>query len=108
MEKKKMTILIVAVVAIVLVAGLVAAFLVKPKEEVTGETTIEKAPLELICLVETETEAKKLADDYGVELIRYNEGVATFRTDKSYEEITKIGKEKGLTELSINDCNTVY
>ena len=106
MKKRKMTILIA--IAIVLVVGLSAAFFLRPKEASTGEKATETGTLELICLAEKEAEAKQLAEDYGIELIRYREGVATFRTDKSYEEIMKIGKEKGLTELSINDYNTVY
>ena len=106
MKKRKMNIIIVAV--IVIIAGVSAVFFFRPKEAVEGKTELGNDILELIALVENREEAEQLAADYGIELIKFAEGVATFQTDKTYETIEKIGKEKGLTELSINDWNTAF
>ena len=95
MKKRKMNIIIVAV--IVIIAGVSAVFFFRPKEAVEGKTELGNDILELIALVENREEAEQLAADY-----------ATFQTDKTYETIEKIGKEKGLTELSINDWNTAF
>lgn len=110
--KKKL--IFVIVFAAVLVLGLGAAFFLKPKEkEVQLEKNLEKNPIqqetwELICMVETKEEAEKLADAYGIELIKYNEKVAVFQTDKSAKEIIEIGKEKDLPELSANNIVELY
>ena len=103
MTKKKMTIIIV-IIAVIAVVALSAAFLLRPKEKAKIElrNVTESGLLELVGLVEGQTEAEQLAEDYGISLLECNEGVATFRTDKTYDEIIKIGEEKGLTKLSIN------
>ena len=54
-------------------------------------------------MADSKEEAEKLAEDYEIELINYSEKIAVFQTDKSYEEILEIGKNKKLTELSINN-----
>lgn len=105
--KKKMGIA-VAVIAIVVVAVLTAAYFFRPKEEVKGQKIAEAVPLELVGVVESEEEAKSLAESYGIELIRYAEGIATFQTDKTYEEIKRIEKEKSLPELAINEVNRAF
>ena len=107
MKKKRMTVIVV--VAIVAVAAVLsAAFFLRPKEAVYGVERPEQGMLELIGLADTEAQAEQMATDYGIQLIRYAEGVATFQTDKTYDEIVEIGQEKGLEELSINDTNTIY
>lgn len=92
------------IIAVVVVAGLGAAFLIKPiKREVQLDSIpMQQDKLELVGMADSEEEAEKLAEDYEIELISYSEKVAVFQTDKSYEEILEIGKNKGLTELSVN------
>lgn len=114
-----MTVMI-AGAAIVVAAGLSAAFFLRPKKEVEvpleaesvsiGELSVRKQgePVELVGLADTEEEAEKIAQDYGIELKSYEYGVAVFTTDKSFEEITEIGKTKGLTELSLNTRVKAY
>ena len=112
-----MTVMI-AGAAIVVAAGLSAAFFLRPKKEMLVETeplVLEEisvknpeGALELVGLADTEEEAEKIAQDYGIELKSYEYGVAVFTTDKSFEEITEIGKTKGLTELSLNTRVKAY
>lgn len=100
----KKSIIFIAVLAVVVVAGLGAAFWIKPiRREVQLESVpIQQDKLELIGMADSKEEAEKLAEDYEIELISYSENVAVFQTDKTYEEILEIGKNKKLKELSIN------
>lgn len=103
----------IIVFAVVLLLGLGAAFWLRPKEI---EVPLESLPiepmgqgdLELLCMVDTEEEAEKLAEDYEIELLSYDRKIAVFQTDKTYEEIVEIGKDKGLPELSINGTMRAY
>lgn len=94
----------IAILAVVVVVGLGAAFWIKPiRREVQLESVpIQQDKLELIGMADSKEEAEKLAEDYEIELISYSENVAVFQTDKTYEEILEIGKNKKLKELSIN------
>lgn len=107
MKKKLMIICSFLVVAVI---GLVAAFWLKPEiREVQLEgKPIQGEMLELVGLANTREEAEKMAEDYGIILLSYDENVAVFQTDKTYEEITEIGKNKNLAELSVNHENTIY
>lgn len=105
--KKKMGIA-VTVIAIVIVAVLSAAYFFRPKEEIKAQKLEGATPIELVGIVENEEEAKKLAESYGIVLVRYAEGIATYQTIQTYDEIKKIEKEKGLPELSINEVNKVF
>lgn len=95
-------------IAIVIIAVLSATYFFRPKERISGQIVAETVPLELVGLVENEEEAKQLAESYGIVLIRYAEGIATFQTNQSYEEIKKIEEEKDLPELSINTVNRAF
>jgi len=118
-EKKKMTYIVAGAVVVVAI-GVTATFLLRPKEEKAMPVEVETVsfnemliqedgrPLELVGLADTEEEAMKMAEDYGIELKSFDCGIAVFTTDKSYEEITEIGKTKGLSELSTNSKRKVY
>ena len=95
----------ISIFAVVAVAGLGAAFWMKPviREAQIDSVPMQQDKLELIGMADSKEEAEKLAEDYEIELISYSEKVAVFQTDKSYDEILEIGKNKKLTELSIND-----
>lgn len=111
---------------IIIIAGVVVAvvvcmgFFLLPKKEVAAPLDVETAsvkeisisktdgPLELIGVADTEEIAKKMAEDYDIELKSYEYGIAVFTTEKSFEEITEIGKAKGLPELSLNNEMKAY
>ena len=57
---------------------------------------------ELYCLSDSLEEAQRIAQDYGIELVSFGDGVAVFHTEDDPEEVIKLGKNKGYTELSLN------
>ena len=57
---------------------------------------------ELLCLADSKEEAQKIADQYGIELVNFNYGVATFHTEDDPQKVIDMGKEKGYPELSLN------
>ena len=56
----------------------------------------------LFALVETQDEAEKIAADYGIELVDFASGVASYYTDKDPAELIKWGEEQGFPPLEIN------
>lgn len=66
----------------------------------TGDTTTEET--ELLALVDSEEEAQKIADQYGIMLSSYAFGVAIYTTDQDVDALFQLGKEMGYPELSIN------
>lgn len=99
--------------AIATVVGVSAMFFIRPKGQNVLETEDfymqdENGQIELIGLTDTQEEAEKLADDYGIEFKSYGYGVAVFTTDKTFQEITEIGRAKGLKTLSRNVENKAY
>ena len=97
---------IVLIVAVVIIA--VIALKNSAKVFVEGENlmnVVEQSnseKLQLTCLVDSQQEAKEIAEAYGIEFIRFDYGVAEFQSDKSYDELTEYGKKNGLKQLSIN------
>lgn len=57
----------------------------------------------LLCLVESEQEAREIAALYGITFVRCIEGVATFDTDEDPRAVIRRGKENDWPELSTND-----
>lgn len=72
------------------------------KEVVTSSTT------EYICLVNSQEEAERVANDYGIEFVSFQEGVAVLKSEKSYQELLDYGQEKGLVTLSVNNLNKAF
>ena len=57
---------------------------------------------ELYCLAESASEAEEIAASYGITLVVFGNGVATFTTDKDLHEVIEYGKKNNLTPISIN------
>ena len=68
----------------------------------------QNEPIRLICLCETEEEAKEIAEAYGIEFASFDYGVAVFVTEDSFYEVTQRGKGKDLPELEIDDTIELY
>ncbi len=64
--------------------------------------------MELMCLAESKQEAEDIAKSYGIELVHFSSGVASFHTDGDPADVIKRGKEQGLKELSINRYNKAF
>ena len=59
-------------------------------------------PNELVGSFETEKEALKAADLYGIELVSFSYGIALFRCEGDPEALIKKGQLNGWPELSLN------
>ena len=79
-----------------------------------GNIAIPSNPMEysedepLFALVETQDAAEKIASDYGIELVDFSSGVATYYTDKDLSELIRWGKEQGFAPLEINYTSHLY
>jgi len=62
---------------------------------------------ELFMLSDSEEEAKKVAETYGIKLVDFSHGVATFHTEESPSTVIRQGREKGWPELSLNLVETL-
>ena len=71
--------------------------------------TAEPVPgAELLCLVKDEAEAKAIAEQYGIELVRFGYGLASFHTEEDPYAVLQKGKQNGWPELSINHRSDPY
>lgn len=61
---------------------------------------------QLMCIAETEEEAQEIAELYGITLVEYGYGVASFFTEENPREVIKRGQENGWPELSLNSIST--
>lgn len=57
---------------------------------------------ELICLADSREQAAAIAEQYGIELVGFSNGVAAFHTERDPREVIDEGLRNGWTELSIN------
>lgn len=80
----------------------------------SGDIAVPSNPMEyskeepLFALVETQDAAEKIASDYGIELVDFSSGVATYYTDKDPSELINWGKEQGFAPLEINYTSHLY
>ena len=75
----------------------------KEKVPLTGTIPAEyskEAPL--MCSAESQEEAEAIAGQYGITLVEYSYGVATFYTEENPNAVIQRGIEQGWTELSLN------
>ena len=116
-------------ILIVALVGLLLCACAKPdvtaKQDATASTTVtepasasdpallDKIPVEysreapLICSAESEEEAKQIAEQYGIRLVEYAYGVASFHTEEDPTEVIRRGLEAGWTELSLNQIHPI-
>ena len=60
---------------------------------------------QFVALADSEEEALKIAEDYGISLVSYKYGVAEYHTDEDINEVFKRGS--GKYKLHINHVNTI-
>lgn len=68
---------------------------------ITGEDSVSKED-PLLALAETREEAQSIAELYGIELVQWGFGVATYRTEEDPQAVIQRGLENGWPELSLN------
>lgn len=83
----------------------------EPVDDITaGEPVLNDEVMpgeELLCLCDTEEEAKKIADMYGIELVQFSYGVATFHAENP-RDVIALGQEKGYPALELNGMMHIY
>lgn len=57
---------------------------------------------QLMSLTETEEEAKAIAQQYGIELVSFSDGVATYKTDEDPNEVIARGQKNGYPQIYLN------
>ena len=72
---------------------------VSPPEKLPEQVTEGE---ELFCLCASEEEALTIAEDYGIELVRFCDGVAVFHTEEEPAAVIRRGAESGLPRLDVN------
>lgn len=68
--------------------------------DVQPEGTVAEEPL--MAMAETEEEAKKIAEQYGIELVSFSDGVAVYQTDEKLADVIARGQEQGYPQLYLN------
>ncbi len=63
---------------------------------------------ELFAMAETEEEALELAALYGIELVSFDYGVATFHTDEDPAEVVRRGAENDWPVLEVNGLVSAF
>lgn len=58
--------------------------------------------------IESEEEAKELADIYGIEFVSLLEGVAVYHTDENPQDVIDRGEKEGYKQLYINNVVGIY
>ena len=61
---------------------------------------------ELMAVVSSEEEAQSIADQYGITLVHYGHGVATFHTEEDLGTLIQRGKDNGWPALKPNHSNS--
>ena len=117
MKKKMLTVLIVIIAVIALgFAGWYVMFVhfgrgpafpflpqksisMEDMQNVQGEMIAEE---QLIALVETEEEAESIAEQYGIELVSFTQGVAGYKTEEDPNKVIAWGQDNGYPQLYLN------
>ncbi len=123
MKKNMILVIIGGIVALLLVVALVLLFVksfTKEPIEMPGMETESTAVgneeqktnvnyvtydgyTELIALVSTQEEADEIAKLYGIELKRFNEGVAVYVTKENPRDVILRGEENGWPPVALNN-----
>lgn len=117
--KRKMLKVLIAVIVIVLVVlagwyvlfvcfdkGPAFPFLPQKQVQLQGVEAMEVSQEPLMAAVESEEEARSIAEMYGITLVSFEDGVALYRTDEDIFEVIARGQENGYPQLSINYIRT--
>lgn len=119
MKSKLFRVIVIAVIAfMVIVAGwyiLFAHFGKGPSfpfvqyqeiEAGEGEPTMV-AEDQLMAMTDTEEMAQEIADQYGIELTSFENGIAVYHTEEDPFEVIARGQANGYAQLSINFVRTM-
>lgn len=114
MKKKMLTVVIViiAVIALVFVGwyvmfvhfgrGPAFPFLKVQKMNIESMDRVMIADNSLMSEAETEEKAREIAEQYGIELVSFENGIALYHTEEDPFEVIARGQENGYAQLSVN------
>lgn len=120
MKKKMLTVVIViiAVIALVFVGwyvmfvhfgmGPAFPFLKVQKMNTEGMNRVMIADNSLMAEAETEEDAREIAEQYGIDFISFENGIALYHTEEDPFEVIARGQENGYPQLSVNFIRTGY
>lgn len=120
MKKKMLTVVIVIIAVIVLVfvgwyvmfvhfgIGPAFPFLKVQQMEIDGLDRVMIADNSLMSESETEAEAREIAEQYGIEFVSFENGIALYHTEEDPFEVIARGQENGYPQLSINFIRSGY
>lgn len=113
MKKTKTIIIVAAAFAACAVIGIsilavqrggLSMVFAKPKTQMIERIDIEGIAegRELLSFAESEEDARRIAELYGITFVKYADSVAEYTTDRELEEVIAEGRERGYPTLSIN------
>ena len=62
---------------------------------------------ELWAMVSSEEEAQEIADTYGITLVLYDQGVATYHTEEDPGTVVQRGRDNGWPAIAVNTTSTL-
>lgn len=118
MKRKMFTIIIgiIGIIALVLVGwyvmfmnfgiGPAFPFVKVQKMNLESVDRVMIADNSLMSEAETEEEAREIAEQYGIEFISFENGIALYHTEEDPFEVIARGQENGYPQLSVNFIRT--
>lgn len=76
--------------------------------EIEGGKAMPLADNPLMAMVDTEEEAKEIAELYGITFVSYDNGIAVYQTDEDPMQVITRGQENDYPQLSLNLKREVY
>lgn len=67
------------------------------------ESASQGGVLRLMCLADSEDEAKKAAEGYGITFVSFEQGVAVFETTDDFKTVLARGEGKDLPQISVDN-----
>lgn len=77
------------------------------KAPVISETLPYSQEAPLMASVDSRKDAEKLAEIYGIDLVEFSYGIATFCTEENPYEVIRRGEEKGWKPLEVNGIQSI-
>lgn len=121
MKKKKLTVVIVVIAVIAVIAlvfvgwyimfvhfgrGPAFPFLKVQQMNIESVDRVMIADNSLMSEAETEEKAREIAEQYGIEFVSFENGIALYHTEEDPFEVIARGQENGYAQLSVNFIRT--
>ncbi len=120
MKKKILTVVIgILVVSVLVIVGWYVMFvhfgmgpafpfLKVQKIDMENMDQVMIAENSLMCEADTEEDAREIAEQYDIEFVSFENGIALYRTEENPFEVIARGQENDYPQLSVNFIRTGY